>query len=151
VTRRCARWQSGWRIDGGVAVQQGELHRTGPRITGDIEAGLPSAPAFTARLGGGRAFDLAGVSIGADGSLRYAGPSRLSFDTALDRRMGDYAVFDLDLSAAWGAWRVGLGVSNALDSHADTFAFGNPFTVRREVQRTPVRPARLRLRIERQF
>lgn len=146
-----ARWRGSWRLDVATAVQQSELHRTGSTIPGDVEAGLPSAPAFTARLAAGRTLEWRGLTIGADASLRYIGPSRLSFDTALARRMGDYAVLDLDLSAARGAWRLGIGASDLLDTSADTFAFGNPFAVRREMQHTPVRPRSVRLRLERQF
>lgn len=136
----------GWHAELGGALQSAEL------VAGDRrEAGLPSVPGATARLAAGRDFDIGAVAVSADATARYVGRSRLSFDPALDRRMGGYAVVDLDLSAAAGSWRLGAGVQNLLDGSGDSFSFGNPFSVRSVRQRVPVRPRTLTLRLARSF
>ena len=72
--------------------------------------------------------------------VAYLSPSRLSFDPGLDRRMGDYALADADLTLRRDGWSVRLSGSNLFDCKADSFAFGNPFSLGRGPQYTPLRP-----------
>ncbi|MBJ7415875.1 MAG: TonB-dependent receptor, partial [Niveispirillum sp.] len=53
----------------------------------------------------------------------------------------------LDLT---GGWSLGLAVDNILNSDANQFAYGNPFTLGAGLQATPIRPRTVRLSIGRQ-
>jgi outer membrane receptor protein involved in Fe transport len=64
----------------------------------------------------------------------------LSFEPALDRRMGDYWRADLGAQLRRGSLTWTLRASNLFDSRADTFAYGNPFSVRAHAQFTPLAP-----------
>lgn len=81
----------------------------------------------------------------------YAGRSVLGVGDVLDISQGKYAVAGLD-----GSWRrhgltATIGIDNLLDSHANRFAFGNPFTFIARDQMTPVRPRTVRLALARSW
>ena len=78
--------------------------------------------------------------MSASTAVRFTGSTRLSFDTGLDRRTPAYALVDLNAGVERGDWRLALFIENVADARADTFAFGNPFSVRSESQYTPSRP-----------
>jgi hypothetical protein len=83
------------------------------------------------------------------GRANYLGASRLSFDPTLDRRTPDSVIFSTAVVADRGGWRLRIGADNLLDSHSDTFAFGNPFSVRSGNQRTPTKPRTLSVTVKR--
>ncbi len=84
-------------------------------------------------------------SIGAD--YAYVGKSSLAFDTEGSPRMGGYHVGNLRLSASWTHWRASLYIDNLWNEGANTFAFGNPFSLGKIPQVTPLRPRTVGLRL----
>jgi outer membrane receptor protein involved in Fe transport len=54
--------------------------------------------------------------------------------------MGDYAVFAAGASATAGRWSLALRIDNLFDTAGDSFAFGNPFSIRDGRQYTPLTP-----------
>lgn len=128
-----------WALTAGLVAQSALLTRTSDGA--EIEdRRLPVIPDWTVRLGLSRSFDLLGWSGSAGARFTYISRSRLSFDPGLDRRMGDYALADADLLLRKGAWGVRLSGSNLFDCKADSFAFGNPFSLGNGQQYTPLRP-----------
>ena len=105
-----------------------------------LQSGLPGVPRgqvgatvhYERRIGDFKPFF--------DASAEYVGGSRLTFDARTTRRMGDYTVVKLTGGVATGAWRVSAFVDNPFQITGDTFAYGNPFTLRRTRQVTPLRP-----------
>jgi iron complex outermembrane recepter protein len=83
------------------------------------------------------------LAIGA--RVKRIGASRLSLAPALDRRSNARTAIYLEGNFQWGRWRLDAGIDNLLGSHADTFAFGNPFSISTTAQRTPVRPRTFKL------
>jgi iron complex outermembrane recepter protein len=79
----------------------------------------------------------------------YIGASRLSFDADLDRDTPAYFVLGTGASFTRGAWELQFNATNLLDSRADTFAFGNQFSIRDGSQRTPRRPRTVTLQVAR--
>jgi hypothetical protein len=65
--------------------------------------------------------------------------------------MGNLLLTRLEGSIAIGKVDVGLTLDNPLDKRADTFAFGNPFTLRTMRQYTPQRPRTVSLTIASYF
>jgi hypothetical protein len=95
-------------------------------------------PDVRARASVVRVLSLGGSRVQLRADLNYAGDSRLSFEPALDRRMGDYVRADIAVQWQRGPFGMTLQLANLLDSRADTFAFGNPFAIRTQSQFTPL-------------
>ena len=130
----------GWHLDAGAMAQSALLSRdeTGVELH---DRRLPVVPSWTIR--GAFAHDIAlggwdaTISVGG----RYVGPARLSFDPALDRRMGDYLETDAAVAARRGSWVFRVEGRNLLDSRGDSFAYGNPlrlFSRRQFVRQEPL-------------
>ncbi|WP_327754033.1 TonB-dependent receptor (plasmid) [Sphingobium sp. SJ10-10] len=128
-----------WALSAGLVVQSALLTKTSDGT--EIEdRHLPVIPRWTARWGLSRSFELGGWNGSAGVRLNYLSRSRLSFDPGLDRQMGDYALADADLLLRKGAWGIRMAGSNLFDCRADSFAFGNPFSLGKGPQYTPLRP-----------
>ncbi len=65
--------------------------------------------------------------------------------------MGGYGTGRIALSFVDPAWRTTLAADNLFDARGDTFAYGNPFSLRTIRQVTPLRPRTISLRIQRRF
>ncbi len=140
------RWvlDDAWRLEGAITLQRARLHESDV-VSDEEDRRLPVVPDVRARASVVRAgsFGSARVQLRAD--LNYVGDSRLSFEPALDRRMGDYVRADIAVQWQRGPFGMTLQLANLLDSHADTFAFGNPFAIRTQSQYTPLKPRTLTL------
>jgi hypothetical protein len=74
------------------------------------------------------------------GQYAYVGRSFLTFDRGPINAMGGYGIGRLAADLSTGRWRLGAYVDNVGDVHANTFAFGNPFSRELGSQATPPRP-----------
>ncbi|TPG42869.1 TonB-dependent receptor [Sphingomonas koreensis] len=132
----------GWTLSAGLNAEQAELVSTadGERLD---DRRLPVVPNVTVRGLLGYRFDIADWTVRLAGQGNYIGSARLSFDPDLDRQMGEYAVFALSSTATAGPWSVTARLDNLFDTAGDSFAFGNPFSIRDARQFTPLRPRTL--------
>lgn len=145
-------WRAGgWLLGGGAIVHRGRLTRATAFAAQSDDLRLPVTSDVALRGSVGRSFSLGGWRGEAALSGNFVGPSRLSFDPGLDRRMPGRVLLNLGLGASRGGWAIRTGVENLLDSSADAFAFGNPFAARTTSQHTPVRPRALRVTVSRHF
>ncbi|WP_421738127.1 TonB-dependent receptor domain-containing protein [Caulobacter sp.] len=80
-----------------------------------------------------------------DGRYAYVGHSRLTFDATTAPSMGGYGTGRLALGLSTTRWRATLAVDNPTNARGDTFAYGNPFSLRTTDQVTPLRPRTLSL------
>lgn len=136
-------WQpGGWSVEAGAQLQQARLTKAFSGTVVD-DTRLPVVPDFASRLTLSHRLSLDGWQGDVRLAARYSGSARLSLDTGLDRRMGDYATVDLSISLGKGPWSLAANLTNLLDSRADSFAFGNPFSIRTVQQFTPLRPRML--------
>ena len=145
-----------WRLGGGLSVSAGGAVQRSRLLRGEDGARLdnrrlPVAPSLTGRVEVAQAIAVAGWRGEAAVQANYSGSARLSFDSDLDRQMGDYAVVAARLTLSRGTWTVGATLDNALDLAGDSFAFGNPFSIREAPQYTPLRPRTLMLSIARRW
>jgi hypothetical protein len=98
-----------------------------------------------------------GWSIGDRWSLRldthwaYVGRSQLLLNFSPEPQMGDYVTGRVGVSLADDRWRFTLAVDNPADGHGDTFAYGNPFSLRFGPQSTPLRPRTISAGIQASF
>jgi len=146
----------GWRplafvaLTGGVLRQRPRIDPTGIAVISS-DRRLPVVPDIAAH--GEMIVSGAALGWGLKASVagRYIGHTRLSFDPGLDRENKSLAVLSTSLSAERGGWTLRAGIDNLGDTHADSFAFGNPFSVADTPQHAPVRPRTLTFSIRRTF
>jgi iron complex outermembrane receptor protein len=89
--------------------------------------------------------------VDVDGRWTYVGPSRLNLSPGLATKMGDYATGRLAASLGARQWRLTLAVDNPANVYGNTFAYGNPFSLRLGNQATPLRPRTISLTMSASF
>lgn len=137
--------RDGWQLKAGAIFQSALLVRSALGIELD-DRRLPVVPRFTLRGSLGRRWTLGTVlPVNASVDLRYVGPARLSFDPALDRRVGNLLETRVQVSVMLGRIAIGLQATNLLGSEANTFALGNPLRVSTARQFIPQTPRTLGL------
>ena len=139
-----------WRIGAGGLLQHARLDVA--TATGPLEdRRLPVVPDLAGHFDLARTFAAVGWNFRLGARATYTGDARLSFDPGLDRKTDEILLLTTSLAAERSGWRWRIGIDNLLDSRADTFAFGNPFSIRSADQRTPVKPRTLSLSVRRSW
>jgi outer membrane receptor protein involved in Fe transport len=92
-----------------------------------------------------------GATLRLRAQAAYTSGARLGLDEATSRRMDSYSTAGASAALETGRWTLTAYVDNPLDSHANTFAFGNPFAPRTDQAITPLRPRTLGVRLQAQF
>lgn len=129
----------GWSLSAGVNAEEADLV-SAPGGVHLEDTRLPVVPNLTLRGLLGYRFDLGGWTVRLIGQGNYVGAARLSFDPDLDRHMGKYALFAAAATARRGHWSATARIDNLFDIAGDSFAFGNPFSIRQGAQYTPLMP-----------
>ena len=129
----------GWRLQAGAIFQSALLIRNDLGIELDDRL-LPVVPRYTLRGSLSHNWTLGATPLTAQADVRYVGPSRLSFDPALDRRAGNLLESRLFVSARLGGVELGVVTTNPLGLEANTFALGNPLRVIAARQYIPQKP-----------
>lgn len=142
--------RSGMRLSGGVSVQDARLTHSEAGLEID-DRRLPVAPDTTARLALSQEFDLGAWHGTVGARANYVGTARLTFDQDIDRPMGRYATVSASASARRRGLTLLIGVDNLFDVRGDSFAFGNPFSIRTTDQYVPLRPRTITVAIGRAF
>lgn len=141
---------AGLSIAAGGAIQRARLDRPEDSIELDNRR-LPVAPALTGRLSVDKRFSIGSLQGQAGLQANYIGSTVLSFDDDLDRRTKDYIVLSAHSEFTSGRWTAAIKLDNLLDIQGDSFAFGNPFSVRQRRQFTPIRPRYVSLSLTRSW
>lgn len=136
---------SGWKLVTALSVQHARLWRTADGVRLSTDRRIPVVPDVSGSVKLDHDFSLGTWRADIAGSVRYIGPTRLSFDPGLDRRTPGYALTGVEAHMARGPIEFGLSVDNAANIRADSFAFGNPFSIRETQQYTPLRPRTITL------
>jgi outer membrane receptor protein involved in Fe transport len=142
---------SGWRVDLGANLQRARLIHATDGVDLPADRRLPIVPDVTFRLTIAKTLNQNGWRLTPHLGGRYVGLSRLSFDDGLDRRTPGYAIFEVGFAIQRGRLSTTLMAENIFDAQADSFAFGNPFSIRTTPQFTPVRPRKIGLSVARKF
>lgn len=145
------RLRGGWRLSAGFTAQRPRLVRAADGVDLPVDRRLPVVPDLTGRIALERATRIFGHEFRPHAAINFVGASRLSFDDGLDRRMGSFALARMGASTTLGAFEVALDVDNLLDTRADSFAYGNPFSIRSMQQYTPLRPRTLGMSVSSRF
>lgn len=146
-------WQAtpelGLELTGFYTISQ--LDRPASEFEDEVELNLPNIADSGARFTGRFEPRIAGRKITLDGSIGYIGTSSLGVGAPFDIPQGDYFDTAIGARADIGRWGVSLDIDNLLDSRANRFSYGNPFSVAEGNQRTPLRPRTVRIGIDARF
>jgi outer membrane receptor protein involved in Fe transport len=130
-----------------------ELHEVDPTFAaGRSDFTLPGVPRRS--INGLMSYDIPlgdKRSLGVDATALYVGHSNLFFGPQGSATMGDYLDARLGATLKTPSWTIGLTVDNPANTRADTFAFGNPFSLGAGPQMTPLRPRTLKITVGRAF
>lgn len=140
----------GWSWELGAVLQRARLDHPTIAVAGE-DPRMPVVPDIRLYAVQAREFTLGGWQARAQMRADFSGRSRLSFDPDLDRKTP--AAFELSAAAMLkrGAWQWQLNATNLLNSHTDTFAFGNQFSVLNGSQHTPRQPRTIMLQLSRSW
>ncbi|MGK6320754.1 TonB-dependent receptor domain-containing protein [Sphingomonas sp. DT-204] len=147
-----------WRLSPAVTVtaaaflNNSYLRAAEPAFAGEDQNTLPNIAHTGVRVAAEwRTQIAAGISLTGNASLRHVGKSNLGAGPLLGVSQGDYTVAGLGGRLDFGGFGISLDVANLGDTRANTFAFGNPFSLRDGDQMTPLRPRTIRLGIDARF
>lgn len=127
-------------------VNAPELDHANPAFPARADLGLAGVPNLSLSASAGYGWPLpGGQRVEVDGRYAYVGESRLTFDAVTSPKMGAYATGRLAASWVGKSWRATLALDNPANSRGDTFAYGNPFSLKVARQMTPLRPRTLSL------
>jgi iron complex outermembrane receptor protein len=133
-------------LRGDFLINIPELNRANPAFPARADLGLAGVPGASAGASAHYAWRLPeGRRLEVDGRYAYVGPSHLTFDAVTSPRMGGYSTGRIAAALADDRWRLTLAIDNPADALGDTFAYGNPFTLRTTRQVTPLRPRTISL------
>lgn len=134
-------WSNGMiELSSGLNLQHSRLEKPEPGLPLRDDLSLPVVPTVKAHLGAGLAGQLGKGDFRVGARLSFVGPARLSLDPALNRRIKDRTTVAMDAGYASGGWAFALRVDNLFNSRADTFGYGNPFSISTTRQITPQCP-----------
>ena len=136
----------GFEVGASLLLDEPELDKVNPAFPILSQNGLGAVPddSFAGWLHYDRRL-WADWSVAFDTRWSYVGASHLMLNIASLPRMGDYTTGRLATTLSNDRWRVTLAVDNPADVQGNTFAYGNPFTVRFRQQITPLRPRTITL------
>jgi outer membrane receptor protein involved in Fe transport len=147
-----ARPISGLEISGTLFWNDSKLQSGNPSLGAEPGDRLPAVPEPTASLAALYQFDVNGNWLATvSATYSFTGDSVIAFDEENSARMGDYSIVNARLELSNSNWKIGLYADNLTDSRANTFSYGNPFTVSKNNQVTPPRPRTIGVYVERKF
>jgi iron complex outermembrane receptor protein len=128
-------------VRGNAVFNDPELIARAPSFASVAEARLPGIARSSLGIEGDYHRPLnGGVVAFANLRASYVGRSTTSFDAATIATMGDYFTETLSAGLGFGSWRLGFFVDNPGNTVGNTFAYGNPFSIRTVKQITPLTP-----------
>jgi outer membrane receptor protein involved in Fe transport len=132
---------SGLELAGQALFNDPKLYRANTAFPYLLHSGLADVPAQSLGVSARYGWRLTQRwSLQLDTHWTYVGSSQLLLNFDPEPHMGDYVTGRVAMSVADARWRFTLAVDNPADAHADTFAYGNPFSLRFGPQSTPLKP-----------
>lgn len=139
-----------WRIEAGANITMAKLVRNSLGFELK-DRHLPAVPEYAVRAALQRDFRIGGSAALVRLQLRYSGPSRLSFDPAIDRPMGKVLESRVEMRAVLSGFDVTVAAENLLGGRSDAFAFGNSLRFATTRQYTPQKPPSLEVALLKRF
>lgn len=134
------------RLGANLLLNAPELEKANPAFPARRDVNLAGVPHRAGGVTGHYEWPLGSdLDLELDGRYAYVGHSRLTFDATTAPLMGAYATGRLAVSLVAKGWRGTLALDNPFNARGDSFAYGNPFSLRTTEQITPLRPPTLSL------
>lgn len=146
-------WDFGLSLQLNALLAESRVTNKSPHFTGHVADELPGVPETSGGMVAIYQRPLTGDYVmRLVGEAAYVGRSPLSFDATINRPMGGYVRARLTAELATDAWSAALFVSNPANDDSDTFAYGNPFSLRGPARQvTPQRPRTIGVRLAANF
>ncbi|MDB5456143.1 MAG: TonB-dependent receptor plug [Caulobacter sp.] len=131
----------GLQLGANILLNAPKLEGANPAFPARKEIGLAGVP--DKAIGATAHYDWpvgGDLTLELDARYAYIGHSHLTFDATTAPLMGGYATGRLAAGLATSRWRLTAALDNPTDARGDTFAYGNPFSLRTTRQITPLRP-----------
>jgi iron complex outermembrane receptor protein len=147
----------GWKATSALSLElsafytTSRLDRPASEFEASVERNLPNVADSGSRLTGRFERWIGDARISLDASVGYIGTSYLGVGAPFDVSQGNYFDTAMGARAEFGRWGLSLDIQNVLDSRANRFSYGNPFSVADGNQRTPLRPRTVRIGIDARF
>ena len=142
----------GLRLRGNATVDSPELIRLNPGFPTIRNSGLPGVPRLSVGVDLRYAHPIGhGLTAVLNAQYAYVGVSRLTFDASTAPKQGGFSTGRASLGLGSGPWSATAFVDNPANSVGNTFAYGNPFSLRRASQVTPQRPRTAGVELTRAF
>ncbi len=142
----------GLTLRGNMLLNKPELYRPNPAFVSQTEAGLPGVPKISFGLFAEYDAALSDTTRGfINLGYSFSGRTSLTFDAVTAPRSDRFGTTNLRLGVSRSNWRVLFYASNVLNEKDNSFAFGNPFSLRFAEQATPPRPRTIGLSLEKTF
>ena len=127
------------RLQGNFFWNNANLSGTNPILLAS-EGGLPGAPDISFGISGRYDFSIGARNTGfLSASYAYVGSSHLGFSENTPS-MGNYHLANLRIGVERDGWQAVIFMNNLTNEAGNTFAFGNPFNLDKEMQITPPQP-----------
>jgi len=118
-----------WEIQANISVSDSKITATTSSFGAEVGSPLPGAPGFSFGLSARRDFSLFALPASLSADYAYVGGADLLFDRRNSPRMDAYHLANMRLSISMDRWQISLYVNNILNTKANIFAFGNPFSL----------------------
>lgn len=132
-------------------LNSSDLSRPAREFADAADRDLPNIADEGARVAAKYDRQLSWGQLTLDAAMRYVGHSKLAIRAPFALSQGRYYDVSSGARLGFGQWGVSLDVDNLLNTRANTFAFGNPFSVADGLQQTPMRPRSLRIGVDASF
>lgn len=138
-------------LEAGLMLQHARLEKPEPGLILPDENRLPIVPGIKGHLVARYAVPVKTGSFDLVGQFNHIGRTQLSLDPALNRHTAARETIDFDARRSWNGWSLAVGAANVLNSHRNSFAFGNQFALTPLTQSTPLRPRTIYLSLGRSW
>jgi iron complex outermembrane receptor protein len=141
-----------WEVRGAALINDPQVTKTNLELVAQRDAGLPGIATISA----GATVDYHrqlrdDLTLRLVGQAAYVGSSRLTFESEPVPPMGDYLVLRASTALETAGWTLSASIDNPFNIDANSFSFGNPFILRSDPVRTPVRPRTVAVRLTSRF
>jgi outer membrane receptor protein involved in Fe transport len=142
----------GFVLNAQAVFNDAKLYRANTAFSNLADTGLADVPAQSVGASARYSWNLTDRwSLQFDTHWTYVGLSQLLLNFNPEPHMGDYITGRVAVSLVDARWRFTLAIDNPADVHGDTFAYGNPFSLRFGPQATPLRPRTLSAAVQASF
>ncbi|WP_159981462.1 MULTISPECIES: TonB-dependent receptor [unclassified Novosphingobium] len=132
-------------------LNSSDLSRPAPNFADTTDRDLPNIADEGWRVAAKYDRAMSWVQLTLDAAVRYVGHSKLAIRAPFALGQGRYYDVSTGARLGFGKWGVALDLDNVLNTRANTFAFGNPFSVADGLQQTPMRPRSIRIGFDASF